>query len=54
MPYIKYFLDSTNIFAYAAYIRDNMERYYSVNQLKREYYGLILLRDNYDKIKWVS
>ena len=47
-------LDSSNIFSYAAKIRENVDKRFSVENLKTSYDQLRLLQHNYDKILWVS
>ena len=47
-------LDSSNIFSYAAKIRENVDKRFSVENLKSSYDQLRLLQHNYDKLLWVS
>ena len=52
--YTNFILDSSNIFSYAAKIKDNVDEWFSVGNLKSSYDQLRLLQHNYDKLLWVS
>ena len=52
--YTNIILDSSNIFSYAAKIRENVDEYFSVGSLKTNYDILGILQHNYDKLLWVS
>ena len=52
--YTNTILDSSNIFSYAAKIRENVDKRFSVENLKTSYDQLRLLQHNYDKRLWVS
>ena len=47
-------LDSNNIFTYAGLIKDNVNKHFSVWSLKNSYDILKIVKNNYDKVLWVS
>ena len=48
------FVDSNNIFSYAAKIKENINEWFDADGLERNYNMLRIVQHNYDKILWVS